>query len=178
MKSRGKKRKINNTPAQGFPSALPGAMGDHAPPRGSLLGGSLARGEAPAPPPFRWSAPVLHLPLSTPQGRASERHWVSGQGRHQEGGGADSSVGPSSLAVGGVLLSPLGAGVDGLAWKPWSWGCRESPAAGPLWRKHGRLLPAGSASDRQSQKTKKKHTHAHTQKERKEKKKMQERKKR
>lgn len=115
MKSRGGKRKINNAPAQGFPSALPGAMGDHAPPRGSLLGGSLARGEArPRPPSGGLLLSSIFL-CPPPRGEPLK-------GTREVGVLIPVWVPAVWLWVGfsspPLLLSPLGAGVDGLAWKP------------------------------------------------------------
>lgn len=123
MKSRGEKRKINNAPAQGFPSALPGAMGDHAPPRGSLLGGSLARGEArPHPPSGGLLLSSIFL-CPPPRGEPLKGTGSPAKGATREVGVLIPVWVPAVwLWVGfsspPLLLSPLGAGVDGLAWKP------------------------------------------------------------
>lgn len=53
MKSRGKKRKINNAPTQDFSSALlPGAIGDRASPPSAFSRRQPGLGEAQSPPPL------------------------------------------------------------------------------------------------------------------------------
>lgn len=159
MKSKGKKRKINSAPAQGFPSAaLPGARGGHASPQRVQCGGSPAPGEARRlrpPGPLPSLRPSLRAPR---RGRAAENRQSPARtapGRWRGRPSLLSAAWPRAGSSSPPLpLSPLGCKWPSLQPGALGQGCRSKhggrPAAGGVLR----LRPSPRARTRQSQKEK------------------------